>query len=263
MQLRGTHARMRAGSLLALLLTVDSAACTLRVGANAPHHRRAILCALTSGCLSQPAVAASSIAALYDAEAATYDSAYSGSVVSRAMQFDKLRESVTSKASGEVLEVGIGTGLNLPFYKEFAISSVVGIDVSMGMLEQAQRRLSVLPIGQRVQLKLADAATLPFDNDRFDTVVDTFSLCVFDDPAGVLAEATRVLKPGGRLIVLEHDDSPVSRAMAFTRGTSSVASTCAYDQDVQSLVREAGLSIRETSVAAGGFLRCVVAEKPF
>lgn len=135
--------------------------------------------------------------------------------------------------------------------------------MSMGMLEQARRRVETLPIGQRaVRLSLADAAALPFDADRFDTVVDTFSLCVFERPDAVLAEAKRVLKPGGRLIVLEHDDGPVSRVMAFTRGTSSVASTCAYDQDVQALIRGAGLAIRETSVAAGGCLRQVVAEKP-
>jgi methyltransferase OMS1 len=261
--MRRPHARTRNSTLLALLLTMDSAACALRVGGSGPHNRRTVLCAFTAGCISQPAVAASTtIAALYDAEAATYDSAYSGSVVSRAIQFDKLRESVTSKASGAVLELGVGTGLNLPLYKASAVSSVFGIDVSAGMLEQAQRRVAALPIGKRVQLELGDASALPFDNDRFDTVVDTFSLCVFEKPGGVLAEAKRVLKPGGRLIVLEHDDSPVSRAMAFTRGTSSIASTCAYDQDVLALVREAGLTIRETSVAAGGFLRQVVAEKP-
>ena len=258
---------MRAGTNICIAFLVISLdlVSALRFSAEITRgtNRRTWLSLAAAGCSARPAFAASGLADLYDAEAATYDTAYSGSLVSRAIAFDKLRDSVVSKASGQVLELGVGTGLNLPFYKESMVNSLIGIDISTGMLEQARRRVATLPIAQRaVQLTVADAAALPFDADRFDTVVDTFSLCVFERPGVVLAEAKRVLRPGGKLIMLEHDDGPLSRAMAFTRGTSSIASTCAYDQDVQALVRDAGLTIRETSVAAGGFLREVVAEKP-
>lgn len=142
------------------------------------------------------------------------------------------------------------------------MESLDAIDISSGMLQIAQRKASSmrLPIRDRTRFAKGDVSYLPYEDDSFDTVVSTFSLCVFEDPRAVLSEASRVLKPGGTLLLLEHDDGPVGRAMSSTRGASAVASSCDYSQDVQKLVGStAGLAIASSRPRAGGFFREVVA----
>ena len=201
------------------------------------------------------------IAALYDDAAATYDAQYTGSVVSRALDFDALRSSLLTHASGRVLEIGVGTGLNLPHYPATGVETFDGIDVSQNMLAIAKSRVASLKLRAPPRFRVADAAALPFEDASFDSVVDTFGLCVFERPDAVLSEAHRVLRPGGSLLLIEHDDSAVSRALDFTRGTAKVAGTCRYDQQVLSMVKSAGYAVRETRPLAGGLLREVVAAR--
>ena len=96
---------------------------------------------------------------------------------------------------------------------------------------------------------------------NFDTVVDTFGLCVFPDPSRALKQAKQVLKPGGRLLLLEHQDSLVSKTLSPTRSITDVSGTCRYDDNVRALVREAGFKIESSNNLAGGFLVEVVATK--
>ncbi len=110
-----------------------------------------------------------------------------------------------SRAEGKVLEVAVGTGLNLPFYD--AGLSVVGIDLSPDMLAIARRR--ALDAGRDVDLREGDAHELAFDDGSFDTVVCTFSLCNIPDTDRALGEMHRVLRPGGRLILVDHIRSSV------------------------------------------------------
>jgi ubiquinone/menaquinone biosynthesis C-methylase UbiE len=110
------------------------------------------------------------------------------------------REWVCSRAVGDVLEIAIGTGLNLPYYGHDA--SVTGIDLSPAMLTVARRRANDL--GRAVTLETADAQALPFADASFDTVVSTLSLCTVPDDRAAVAEAWRVLRPGGRFLLLEH-----------------------------------------------------------
>lgn len=110
------------------------------------------------------------------------------------------RRWVCSRASGDVLEIAIGTGLNLPHYPDEV--RLVGIDLSPEMLALARRRADQL--GRDVDLRPADAQTLPFPDRSFDTVVATLSLCTIPDERAAIAEARRVLRPGGRLLLLEH-----------------------------------------------------------
>jgi ubiquinone/menaquinone biosynthesis C-methylase UbiE len=108
------------------------------------------------------------------------------------------------QASGETLEVGIGRGRTLPFYP--AGVHLTGIDLSEVSLEAARRRARDL--GLEATLRQGDAAALPYPEDRFDTVVFSDARCTIPDDRRAVAEAVRVLSPGGLLLVLEHVRSP-------------------------------------------------------
>jgi len=110
------------------------------------------------------------------------------------------RQWVCSRAQGEVLEVAIGTGRNLTFYP--AGVRLTGIDLSPAMLERARERAGEL--GMEVDLREGDAQDLPFPGGSFDTVVCTLSLCNVPDDRRAVAEMKRVLRPGGRLLLLDH-----------------------------------------------------------
>lgn len=112
-------------------------------------------------------------------------------------------------ANGDVLEVGAGTGRNLGYYKS-AVNKVVLSDSSDKMLQRATDKISRMSESERgrYQLLVADAAKLEqYPDNSFDTVVDTFGLCSFDDPIAVLKELQRVCKPNGKILLLEHGRS--------------------------------------------------------
>lgn len=101
---------------------------------------------------------------------------------------------------GRILEVGVGTGKNIPFYPDG--NELTGIDFSPKMLEQA--RLVAKRTGKEVSLHLADVQALSFESNSFDTVVTSCVFCSVPDPTQGLREIYRVLKPGGKLVMLEH-----------------------------------------------------------
>ncbi len=105
-----------------------------------------------------------------------------------------------SRATGQVLEVAVGTGLNLAHYPEGV--SLTGLDLTPEMLEIARQRAR--EIGRDVTLKEGDAHSLPFADGSFDTVVCTYSLCGIPDPNRALSEMKRVLRPGGKLVLVDH-----------------------------------------------------------
>lgn len=115
------------------------------------------------------------------------------------------REWACSRASGSTLEVAVGTALNLPHYRHDV--RVTGIDLSPEMLAIARQRASDL--GREIDLQEGDAHALPFPDSSFDTVVCTYSLCNIPDPARSVAEMKRVLRPGGKLILVDHIRSAV------------------------------------------------------
>ncbi len=139
--------------------------------------------------------------AAWDRQASTYD---------RQMRFfdRKLfkdsRAWVCRQATGDVLEVAIGTGLNLEHYP--AGTRLTGIELSTGMLKLARERATEL--GVEVDLREGDAHQLDFADSTFDTVVCTFSLCAIPDHRQAVAEMHRVLKPGGLLVLADHVASP-------------------------------------------------------
>jgi ubiquinone/menaquinone biosynthesis C-methylase UbiE len=109
------------------------------------------------------------------------------------------------RAAGDVLEVAIGTGRNLGAYPPEV--QLTGIDLSAQMVALARERARVL--GVAIDLHVGDAQDLPFDSARFDTVVCTLGLCSIPDDRRAVTEMHRVLRPGGRLVLLEHVRSPV------------------------------------------------------
>ena len=101
----------------------------------------------------------------------------------------------------QVLEVGIGTGLNLPLYPPNC--RIVGIDLSEEMLEKAQEKVVELELNN-VALKAMDATVMDFGDDEFDSAVATYTISAVPDPVGVLREMRRVVKPGGNIVILNH-----------------------------------------------------------
>jgi ubiquinone/menaquinone biosynthesis C-methylase UbiE len=113
----------------------------------------------------------------------------------------RLRRELLVEARGTVLEIGAGTGLNLPHYPT-DLDELVLAEPGLGMGGRID--LDRAPTGVRARLERAPAEHLPFDDGTFDTVVSTLVLCTVGDPERAVAEAARVLRPGGRLLFLEH-----------------------------------------------------------
>ena len=139
---------------------------------------------------------------LYEKEAPKYD---------RQMRFFEWllfgsgREWVCSQAEGEVLEIAVGTGRNLPYYLDGVRLS--GVELSPAMLEIARTRAR--EVGREIDLRVGDAQALEFPDESFDSVVCTLSLCTIPDDRAAVAEVRRVLRPGGRFLLLEHVRSPL------------------------------------------------------
>jgi ubiquinone/menaquinone biosynthesis C-methylase UbiE len=119
----------------------------------------------------------------------------------------KLRKTALAHASGKVLEIGVGTGKNFPYYPEGC--DVTAIDFSPGMLARARKKLHLASVP--VNLMEMDVQALQFPDNTFDTVVATCVFCSVPDPVKGLREVKRVCKPGGKIILLEHvrSDNPV------------------------------------------------------
>jgi ubiquinone/menaquinone biosynthesis C-methylase UbiE len=130
--------------------------------------------------------------------AASYDRLMAGT---EAATLHAHREALLADASGRVLEIGGGTGANLPFYGE-AVESLAVTEPEEPMARRLERHLR--EHSAPAELRNAPAEQLPFDDHEFDVAVSTLVLCTVEDQAQALAELRRVLKPGGRLLFIEH-----------------------------------------------------------
>jgi ubiquinone/menaquinone biosynthesis C-methylase UbiE len=133
----------------------------------------------------------------WDRKSSTYDQEIG--VLDRRL-FGDSRQWACSQATGEVLEVAIGTGLNLPFYSDRV--AVTGLDISEQMLDIA--RIRARDLGRDVTLRQGTAHALQFEDSSFDTVVCTLGLCAIPDHEAAVDEMIRVLRPGGQLILVDH-----------------------------------------------------------
>ena len=177
------------------------------------------------------------------------------------IQFGGGREWLGQRAQGRVLEVAIGTGLNLPHYPPSAI--VAGIELSPAMLTIARQRAADL--GRDVDLREGDAEHLPFGDASFDTVVCALSLCTIPDPAAAIGEMKRVLVPGGRLLLLDHIGStwpPVHAAQWLLERITIRAAGEHFTRRQLPLVQAAGFQIAETERLKAGTVERIHAIKP-
>ena len=171
------------------------------------------------------------------------------------------REWVCSQARGEVLEVAVGTGRNLPFYpKEVRLT---GVELSPAMLEVARARAQEL--GVEADLRVADAQALPFPDEAFDTVVMTLSLCTIPDDRQAVAEASRVLKTDGHLLLLEHVRSPVLPVRAVQRVLDPLFARFQADhllREPLDHLQDASLEVERLERSKWGIVERVSARKP-
>lgn len=167
----------------------------------------------------------------------------------------RFRPRVVPLARGRVLEVGIGTGLNLAHYGQ-GVDRVDGVEPDPHMRRRCRARLESVSVP--VQLHAVGAEALPFDAETFDDVVCTFALCTIPDPASALREVHRVLRPGGRLLFAEHVVSRHGPARALQHALdplwTRLAGGCHLTRCAASLVRDAGFVIEETE-RWGGWLQ--------
>src|SRR5215213_9495147 len=179
---------------------------------------------------------------LYDDRAATYDRSLG--IVERIM-LGEFRQAYGAMLRGETIEVGVGSGLNIPFYSP-AVTRVVGVDLSGEMLRLARERASLLNIP--FALVQADAEALPFPDAAFDTVAISLALCTIPDPVRALRELGRVCRQGGRIVMLEHVRSTARPLAALQSALSPLnerALGCHLDRDTIDLARSLGFSIDE------------------
>lgn len=168
-------------------------------------------------------------------------------------QMMKQRSRLVPRASGRVLELGVGMGLNLAFYDPARVTSVSGVDPAAEL--RAMAEAAPRPQGLEVDILPGVAEALPFESSTFDSVVCTFTLCSVHSPGRALEEAMRVLRPGGRLLYCEHGLAPEPSVAKWQRRIEPVwkrlAGGCRLTRPIASLLAEAGFP---TDGAEEGFL---------
>ncbi len=159
----------------------------------------------------------------------------------------KSRSKVVPHAEGRVLEIGIGTGLNLSFYDAGKVTSVTGVDPAAEMHHRARRRAAKVTIPvETIALELGE---IQAESKSFDSIVCTFTLCTIPDVAAAFKEMRRVLKPGGKFLFSEHGKAPDAAVAAWqarlTPWWKPFSGGCHLDRDIPALIRAGGFRVEE------------------
>ncbi|HHT9107071.1 MAG TPA: class I SAM-dependent methyltransferase [Candidatus Wunengus sp. YC63] len=154
------------------------------------------------------------------------------------------RKDALSEVKGEILEIGFGTGMNLPYYPEH-VHRITGVDVNIHIHSKAEKRLKSSPI--TVDYHTVSAELLPFPNQTFDAVVSTFTLCSINDIHRALSEIARVLKLNGRFFFAEHGLSPDYRVQKWQNRLNPINKAlscgCNLNRNIKELVESCDLKI--------------------
>ena len=159
----------------------------------------------------------------------------------------KQRAKIVPQAVGRVLEVGMGSGLNLDFYDSSKVELVFGLEPSEGMRKRAQPRIAESKV--KVEWLSLPGEKIPLDTNSVDTVLLTYTLCTIPDFQTALAGMRRVLKPGGRLLFSEHGAAPDESVRKWQDRVNplwkKVAGGCNINRDVPTALEDAGFSIQQ------------------
>ena len=157
-----------------------------------------------------------------------------------------LRERVTAGLHGEVVEIGFGSGLNVPFYPS-AVTSVAAVEPAETGWKIARKRVAASPIP--VERSGLDGQNLPFEDDSFDTALSTWTLCTIPDVAQALSEVRRVLRPGGTLHFVEHGLAPDDGVVRWQRRLEPIQKKvfggCHLTREIPALLEAAGFTVTE------------------
>ena len=159
----------------------------------------------------------------------------------------KQREKVVPHCTGRVLEVGMGTGLNLPFYDPSKIDSVIGLEPAPEMVKRAQPVADAMPFP--VEFIDLPGEEIPLEDDSVDTVLLTYTLCTIPGAEQALAGMRRVLKPGGQLLFCEHGKAPDVAIHKWQNrlngGWKVLAGGCNMNRDIPNMISDSGFKITD------------------
>ena len=159
------------------------------------------------------------------------------------VEFEHIRPEVIEKATGIVLEIGVGAGHNLPLYQ--GVEKLIALEPSQELLALAKERSVAVPI----EFLNVYAEHIPLPDQSVDTVVSTWTLCSVENPNSVLKEIKRVLRPGGKFLFVDHGLSPsfFIRILqhTFTPMSKYFTGNCHLNRNIEQLVKEAGFEIKE------------------
>ncbi len=157
------------------------------------------------------------------------------------------REKVIPRATGKVLEIGIGTGLNMQHYDKSRVEKIWGLDPALQMHRLAAKRIR--RAGLDVELVGLPAEQIPMQDASFDSIVCTYTLCTIPDPHKALEEMRRVLKPGASLIFCEHGQAPDASVARWQARLNPIwrplAGGCNLDRPVPKLLADAGFNVQD------------------
>ncbi|MEY2909313.1 MAG: hypothetical protein RLZZ602_1836 [Pseudomonadota bacterium] len=157
----------------------------------------------------------------------------------------KQRQKVVPRARGTILEIGLGAGHNIPHYDHTGVDKVIGVDPCEVSWQLAQPRVQAAPF--EVQFLAGSAEDIPLDDHSMDSVLLTFSLCTIPDPAAALAEARRVLKPGGQLLFCEHGKAPDASVAKWQDRVNPIwrrlFGGCNLNRDIPAMIDKAGFAV--------------------
>jgi len=157
----------------------------------------------------------------------------------------KQRQKVVPRARGTILEIGLGAGHNIPHYDHTGVDKVIGVDPCEVSWQLAQPRVQAAPF--EVQFLAGSAEDIPLDDHSMDSVLLTFSLCTIPDPAAALAEARRVLKPGGQLLFCEHGKAPDASVAKWQDRVNPIwrrlFGGCNLNRDIPAIIDKAGFAV--------------------
>jgi ubiquinone/menaquinone biosynthesis C-methylase UbiE len=159
----------------------------------------------------------------------------------------KQRQKVVPHAEGRILEIGMGSGINIAYYDPAKVEKVWGLEPSTGMREKARSRVAAAPF----ELEWLDlpGEEIPLDSDSVDTVVLTYTLCTIPDWLAAVKQMRRVLKPGGKLLFSEHGKAPDAAVQKWQDRIDplwgKMAGGCHLNRDIPELLRQGGFVIKE------------------